>query len=36
MEMKDEEVMVSIPASELERIVSNLQEMRTKTFFKEQ
>lgn len=35
MKMKDEEVMVSIPASELERIVSNLQEMRTKTFFKE-
>jgi len=34
MELGDDEVMVSIPASELERIVTNLQEMRTKTFFK--
>jgi uncharacterized protein (DUF169 family) len=35
MNLKDNDVMVSIPASELGRIVSNLQEMKTKTFFKE-
>jgi uncharacterized protein (DUF169 family) len=35
MNIDDCEVMVSIPASELERITSNLEEMRTKTYFKE-
>ncbi|MBP2045893.1 DUF169 domain-containing protein [Methanobacterium aggregans] len=34
MNISDDEVMVSIPASELQRIVSNLKEMNTKTFFK--
>ncbi|HMK53564.1 MAG TPA: DUF169 domain-containing protein [Methanobacteriaceae archaeon] len=34
-ELYDDEIMVSIPASELERIVSNLRDMRAKTFFKE-
>ena len=34
MDIKPEEVMVSIPASELQRIVSNLEEMRTKPMFK--
>ncbi|MCC7571429.1 DUF169 domain-containing protein [Candidatus Micrarchaeota archaeon] len=33
MNIKPEEVMVSIPASELERIVSNLEEMRSKPMF---
>jgi len=33
MEIKTDEVMVSIPASDLERIVTNLIEMMTKTFF---
>lgn len=32
--IKPEDVMVSIPASELERIVSNLEKMRTKPMFK--
>ncbi|MDI6724097.1 MAG: DUF169 domain-containing protein [Methanobacterium sp.] len=36
MNIKPEEVMVSIPASELSRIVSNLEEMRTKRLFKEE
>jgi uncharacterized protein (DUF169 family) len=36
MNIKPEEVMVSIPASELSRIVSNLEEMRTKRMFKEE
>lgn len=36
MNIKPEEVMVSIPTSELSRIVSNLEEMRTKRMFKEE
>lgn len=36
MNIKPEEVMVSIPASELSRIVSNLEDMRTKRMFKEE
>ncbi len=35
MNISPEDVMVSIPASELSRIVSNLREMRTKKMFKE-
>ncbi len=35
MDIKPEEVMVSIPAPEMERIVSNLEEMETKKFFQE-
>lgn len=35
MNIKPEEVMVSIPATDLERIVANLEEMKTKTFFRE-
>ena len=35
MSINQEDIMVSIPASELSRIVSNLKEMRTKMFFKE-
>ncbi len=34
MELKPEDVMVSIPAGDLERILKNLREMKTKTFFK--
>ncbi len=34
MDLTDEEIMVSIPATDLERIVANLEEMKTKTFFK--
>jgi uncharacterized protein (DUF169 family) len=33
MEIKPDEVMVSIPGSDLERVVMNLEEMMTKTFF---
>ncbi|KAF5086859.1 DUF169 domain-containing protein [Methanobacterium aggregans] len=36
MNISPEEIMVSIPASDLPRIVSNLREMRTKMFFKEE
>jgi uncharacterized protein (DUF169 family) len=36
MDINPEEIMVSIPANELSRIVSNLGEMRTKRFFKEE
>jgi len=36
MKISPEEVMVSIPASDLSRIVSNLREMRTKMMFKEE
>ncbi|MCE5214132.1 MAG: DUF169 domain-containing protein [Methanobacterium sp.] len=35
MDIKPDEVMVSIPATELERIVTNLSQMMTKTFFKD-
>jgi uncharacterized protein (DUF169 family) len=35
MELKPEDVMVSIPASDLDRIIDNLEEMKTKTFFKD-
>lgn len=35
MDLRPEDVMVSIPASDLERIVSNLEEMMTKRYFKE-
>lgn len=35
MDVKPDEVMVSIPATDLERIVANLEEMMTKTFFRE-
>jgi uncharacterized protein (DUF169 family) len=34
MDIKPEEIMVSIPASDLKRIVTNLEEQRTKTFFR--
>ena len=34
MDLHDEEIMVSIPASDLERIIQNLEEMKTKTFFR--
>jgi uncharacterized protein (DUF169 family) len=34
MDLQDEEIMVSIPASDLERIIQNLEEMKTKTFFR--
>ena len=34
MELTDEEIMVSIPATDLERITQNLDEMKTKTFFR--
>lgn len=36
MDIKPEEIMVSIPAYDLPRIISNLREMRTKRFFKEE
>jgi len=36
MNVKPEEVMVSIPASEFSRIISNLEEMLTKSMFKEE
>ena len=36
MDIKQEDIMVSIPGSDLPRIVSNLEEMRTKMFFKEE
>ncbi|HML06020.1 MAG TPA: DUF169 domain-containing protein [Methanobacterium sp.] len=36
MDISPEEIMVSIPGSDLSRIVSNLGEMRTKMFFKEE
>ncbi|MCK9151587.1 DUF169 domain-containing protein [Methanobacterium alcaliphilum] len=35
MDINPEDIMVSIPGSDLFRIVSNLEEMRTKMFFKE-
>jgi len=34
MNLKPEDVMVTIPAGDLERILDNLSEMKTKTFFK--
>ena len=36
MDISPEDIMVSIPGSDLPRIVSNLEEMRTKMFFKEE
>ncbi|WP_414468812.1 DUF169 domain-containing protein [Methanobacterium sp. ACI-7] len=36
MDINQEYIMISIPGSELSRIVSNLGEMRTKMFFKEE
>ena len=36
MDINQEDIMVSIPRSDLSRIVSNLGEMRTKMFFKEE
>ena len=36
MDINQEDIMVSIPGSDLSRIVSNLREMRTKMFFKEE
>jgi uncharacterized protein (DUF169 family) len=36
MDIRPEEIMVSIPASDLPRIISNLGEMRTKMFFKQE
>ena len=36
MDISPEEIMVSIPASDLSRIISNLEEMRTKVLFKEE
>jgi uncharacterized protein (DUF169 family) len=36
MDINPEDIMVSIPASDLSRIVYNLREMRTKMFFKEE
>ncbi|NYB52909.1 MAG: DUF169 domain-containing protein [Methanobacteriaceae archaeon] len=35
MDLKDEEIMVSIPANDLERITQNMAEMKTKTFFRD-
>jgi uncharacterized protein (DUF169 family) len=35
MNLKPEDVMVTIPAPDLERIVGNLEEMKNKTFFRE-
>ncbi len=35
MTLKPEDVMVTIPAGDLERIISNLIEMKKKTFFRE-
>ena len=35
MDLKDDDIMVSIPASDLERITLNLEEMKTKTFFRQ-
>lgn len=35
MDVKPDEVMVSIPTTDLERIVTNLEEMMSKTFFRE-
>jgi uncharacterized protein (DUF169 family) len=36
MDINPEDIMVSIPGNDLNRIVSNLEEMRTKMFFKEE
>ena len=36
MDINQDDIMVSIPVSDLSRIVSNLEEMRTKMFFKEE
>ncbi len=36
MNINQGEIMISIPGSDLSRLVSNLGEMRTKTFFKEE
>ena len=36
MNISPEEIMVSIPGSDLSRIIANLEEMRTKMFFKEE
>jgi uncharacterized protein (DUF169 family) len=36
MNIRDEDVMVSIPAGDLPRIVSNLEEMRTRRSFREE
>jgi uncharacterized protein (DUF169 family) len=36
MDINHEDIMVSIPGSDLSRIVSNLEEMQTKTFFMEE
>ena len=35
MNLRDEEIMVSIPSTDLERIIQNLEEMKTKPFFRE-
>jgi uncharacterized protein (DUF169 family) len=35
MDLKPEEVMVSIPATDLKRITDNIEEMKTKAFFRE-
>ena len=35
MNIKSEEIMVTIPAGDLERILENLSEMKNKTFFRE-
>jgi uncharacterized protein (DUF169 family) len=35
MNIKPEEVMVTIPSGDLRRILDNLNEMKNKTFFKE-
>ena len=34
MDLEAEEIMISIPATDLERVIMNLEEMKTKTFFK--
>lgn len=36
MDINQEDIMISIPGSDMPRIVSNLEEMRTKMFFKEE
>jgi uncharacterized protein (DUF169 family) len=35
MNLKDDEIMISIPATDLERITLNLEEMKTKTAFRQ-
>jgi hypothetical protein len=34
MELEAKEIMVSLPATDLERVIVNLEKMKTKTFLK--